>query len=303
MTTHFNGVLKEIIQQYPNIDLAGYLTDKLQLPLDKAEALAERIQKHHIEKSGATEEKSMLFVRGEEEPKKNTTYPIDRLSMKEFEVFTRWLFEGAEFEIQQVRCMDWGVTLVAKKNDQKVAVQTVRCPTNSQVSEAILPIAQETKNRFNCQKAAVLATAYFSEQAKAEAEKLSIELWDTDTLAKRISEIKAKTELAVLASFPKFQGSLLKSLLALEETKNFLVTPKAEEKYDVYLPGVKYPLLTFQTQNGRVVKCVFRIKYNEPVNENEGEVLIGFDDALNRTGPDEAQAYQAIIQYLEQFLE
>ncbi|MCW3984171.1 MAG: restriction endonuclease [Candidatus Bathyarchaeota archaeon] len=304
MTTYFNGILKEIIQQYPNIDLSGYLADNLQLPLDKAEALADRIQKQYIEKIGVTEEKSPLFVRREESDlKKNKTYPIDRLSVKEFEYFTRWLLEGAKFEIEQLRGMDWGLTLVAKENGQKVAVQTVRCPRNSYVSEAILPIAEETKSRFCCEKVLVLATAYFTEQAKAEAEKRGIELWDADTLAKRISEMIAKSELEVLACFPKYQGSLLKSLLALDETKNFLVTPKTEGKYDVYLPGVKYPLLTFQAQNGRVVRCVFRIKYNEPVNENDGEVLIAFDDSLNSTGPDEAQAYEAVIQYLEQFLE
>ena len=42
MRSNFNGIIKEIMEQYPNVDLAGYLADNLQLPADKAEVLAAR---------------------------------------------------------------------------------------------------------------------------------------------------------------------------------------------------------------------------------------------------------------------
>jgi hypothetical protein len=90
--------------------------------------------------------------------------------------------------------------------------------------------------------------------------------------------------------------------LALSEIKDLVIEPQAGEKYDLYLLGVKYPLLTVQACSGVVTRCVYRIRYNEPVNEFDGEALIGSDDANNRFGPDDAQAYELITQYLEQFL-
>ena len=70
------------------------------------------------------------------------------------------------------------------------------------------------------------------------------------------------------------------------------------------LPGIKFPLLTFQAKGDEVVRCVFRIKYNEPVGEFEGETLVGIDRSSNdRFGPDDIDAYAAIIKYLEQFVE
>ena len=164
-------------------------------------------------------------------------------------------------------------------------------------------LLQETKRLTECQRAIAISTAHFTEQAKAEAEKLGVELWGIDALVQKISELNEKADKEVQACLPKYEGSLLQSILALVENKTFLVAPKTDGKYDVHLPGVKYPLLTFQAQNGKVVRCVFRIKYNEPVTENDGEVLIGLDDKINRTGPDDVQAYETIIQYLEQFLE
>ena len=95
----------------------------------------------------------------------------------------------------------------------------------------------------------------------------------------------------------------MQSLLRLEETKDFIIEPKADGKYDLHLPGVKYPLLTFQAIDGEVVRCVFRIKYNEPVGEFDGEALISVDRNNERIGPDGAEAYASIIKYLEQFVE
>jgi predicted nucleic acid-binding Zn-ribbon protein len=303
-TTHFNGILKEIIEQYPNIDLTGFLADKLQLPLDKAEALATRIEKQYLQKRDGTEQKLRLLQKAEEtDVPRPSGYPLDSLSKSEFDYFIQWLLEREGVKIDQKNQSTNWVSLVAKKDDQKVAVQAVLCPKTHHVTEAIIPILQETKRLTECQRAIAISTAHFTEQAKAEAEKLRVELWDIDALVQKISELNEKADKEVQVCFPKYEGSLLQSLLALEENKTFLVAAKAEGKYDIHLPGVKYPLLTFQAQNGRIVRCVFRIKYNEPVNENDGEVLIGFDDSLNRTGQDEAQVYEAIIQYLEQFLE
>ena len=60
MHSNFNGVIKEILEQYPNIDLAEYLADNLQLPMEKAEVLASRIEKQILQKGiGAKEAKTL----------------------------------------------------------------------------------------------------------------------------------------------------------------------------------------------------------------------------------------------------
>jgi hypothetical protein len=300
------GILKEVKEQYPNIDLPGYLADNLQLPMDKAEVLAARIQKQISGKTADKKEQKTLRMfekSAETEPQKSNGYMVDCLSGKEFEYFIQWLFGelGYESQPEKFAVNEFGLDGVVDKDGEKVAVQAIRCPKTHKVTEASVLFAQEMKGE--CQKALLIATGYFTEQAKVAAEKLGFELWDKDTIAQKIVAARERIDLEVQAYFPKYKGALLESLLGLGETKNFLVEAKAEGKYEVHLPGVKYPLLTFQTQNGGVSRCVFRIKYNEPVGENDGEALISTNDLHLRVGPDDEQAYGAVMQYLEQFLE
>jgi hypothetical protein len=136
----------------------------------------------------------------------------------------------------------------------------------------------------------------------ADAKKSSVELWDSAVLDGKIVEARKNADLTVQSCFPPFKESLMESLFGLEDTKDFIVDPKADGKYDLHLLGVKYPLLTFQVQSGEVTRCVYRIKNNEPVGESEGAVLIK-SDRSNRFGPDDVRAYALIVEYLEQFLE
>jgi HJR/Mrr/RecB family endonuclease len=300
-----NGILKEIKEKYPNIDLSEYLAENLQLPLDKAEVLAARIQKQICQKVSDKEKKTLrIFEKSAEtEPQKSGCYPVDCLSEKEFEYFIEWLIGelGYEMQPEKFAINIFGIDGVANKDGEKVAVQAIRCPKTHKITEASVLFAQEMKGE--CQKVLLITSGYFTEQSKIEAKKLEFELWDKDTISQKIADVREMVDLEVQACFPKYKGSLLESLLCLGETKNFLVESKAEGKYEVHLPGVKYPLLTFQTQNSEVLRCVFRIKYNEPVGENDGEALISINDAHVRVGPDDDQAYGLIMQYLERFLE
>jgi len=300
------GILKEIKEQYPHIDLPEYLADNLQLPMDKAEVLAVRIQKQICAK--ASDKKGQKTLRmfektAETEPQKSGCYPVDCLSEKEFAYFTVWLLGelGYESQPEKFAANEFGLDGIVNKNEEKVSVQAIRCPKTHKVAEASVLFAQEMKGE--CQNALLITTGYFTEQAKTAAEELGFELWDIDAISQKIVEAKERVDSEVQAGFPKYKCSLLESLLGLGETKNFLVEAKAEGKYEVHLPGVKYPLLTFQSQNGKVSRCVFRIKYNEPVGENDGEALISTNEAHLRVGPDDEQAYGLIMQYLEQFLE
>jgi hypothetical protein len=297
LRSNFNGAIKEILEQYPNINLPEYLMDTLQLPSDKAEMLAAKIEKQILQKPQGDKVAATLRLlekAAEEEGTQTGNYPLGVLSIKEFEYFIKWLLGelGYEAEPESYAATEFGVDAVAVKDGGKVAVEAIRCPKTHKVSASIIRIMQE--KRGDCPKALVITPATFTDTAKAEAEKAGVELWDNEVLQQKIKEAKNRVDLEVQVNFPKYKGTLLDSLLSLGETKTFQVESKADGKYEVNLPGVKYPLLTFQVQNGAVNRCVQRIKYNEPVNEADGEVI---------AVADEEHAYGLVMQYLELFVE
>ena len=304
----FNGVLEEIKNRYPNIDLTQFLQQELQLPDHKAEELAARIEKKYFQKT--TKEIMQKKVRtilqknnNSMVPAKTKNYSVDCLSEKEFEFFVKWLFEELGYEIHpEKHPAHLGVDLVATKDGETIAIQARRYPKTCLVSEAIVLISQEAKQIHGCQESIVLVTAYFTQQAIADAQKSSVELWDRDTVTSKIDEVRKKATLKKQPQFPQYSGSLLQSLLKFEETENFIIEPKTDGKFDLHLSGIKFPLLTFQAHADEVIRCVYRIKNNNPVGEHEGIPLISRDQESKRVGPNEIQAYALIIQYLEEFL-
>ena len=101
----FNGILKEIIEQYPDVDITGFLQDRLQIPIDKAEELAARIEKEcNLKAVGETkpnlERTSKEKTEEPQPPPKASVYSVESLSRKEFERFVKWLFEELGYEIQ-----------------------------------------------------------------------------------------------------------------------------------------------------------------------------------------------------------
>jgi hypothetical protein len=302
----FNGVLEEIIERYPNIDISEFLEQKLNIPQCKAEELSARIEKEYFQKTN--EKKTIKTIL--ENPNKHeiapkaSIYPLCSLSEKEFENFIIWLFEELGYRIHpEKHSTETGVDLVAAKNGEKIAIQTRRYSKRYKVSNSIILLALEARNTFESNRSIVVATTYFTQQTIEDAKKFGIELWDSDILDEKITEAKKNADLEEPSFLPQYRESLLNSLLGLEDTKQFLIEPKAYGKYDLHLPGVKFPLLTFQVQLGEITRCVYRIKNNEPVGESEGTALISNDRSNNRFGPDDIRAYALITQYLKQFLE
>ncbi len=244
-----SGVVEEIIKRYPNIDIADFLQERLQIPDYKAEELSARIEKEIIQK----ENKSGLYLgqllekTDESELLKASIYSVDSLSEREFERFTKWLLEEVGYEIHPEKySINCGTFLTAIKDGKKIAILIKKTQRNSKVSNSVILKSQEAKSNYSCNRSIVVTTSCFSRQAKVDAQKFDVELWDRDTLDTKISEIRKKAELEEHTCFPPYKGSLLRSLLRLEETKDFIIESKAEGKYDLHLPGVKYPLLTFQ---------------------------------------------------------
>jgi HJR/Mrr/RecB family endonuclease len=305
----FNGILKEIIEQYPNIDVTSFLQDSLQVPLEKAEELAARIEKEYYLKSTGKTEPNLQRVSVDKTKKpevsqKINSYPWESLSEKEFELFIKWLLQELGYEVYPDKhATDSSVGFIVSRDGEKIEAQAIKCPKNILVQNSSVLKVQEQKSIHGCQRAIILTTAYFSPIAISDAQKLNVELWDRDILNAKITKARKNAELEVQSCFPPYKGSLLESLLRLEETGEFMLESRTDEKYDLHLPGVKFPLLTFEIRADEVRKCVFRIKFNEPVGEFDGEALIWCDRTNDRFGPDGAEAYSLITGYLEQFLE
>jgi len=305
-TSKFSGVLKEIVERYPAVDVADHLEFELGIPRFKAETLAKRIEEKCLQNLPEKNVGSMqrLFKLQTEQAQKNRAFCVGCLSEKEFKTFVCWLLEEAGYPLQKDKpATEWGFEAVAEKGNEKILIQTVKAPSGCAVSECVVPITIQAKQRHDCVRAIVIATGDFTQKAVEEAQKADIELWNQDALNQKIVEANRNCTTQAQSRFPTYQGSLFDSLLKMEEGREFLIELKAEWRYELLLPGVRYPLLTFQIRDGAVTRCVFRIKYNEPVTEAEGEVLIGANDAGNRVGPSEAEAYALVVKYLEQFLE
>ncbi len=303
---HLNGLLKEIVARYPNIDLVDFLEDRLQLPIFKAEELASRIEKLYLLPKNPPRktlrtilEKNIRIEASSQTP----GYAIDSLSEKEFELFIKWLLQESGFRVEvESYPTASGIDLVANKDGERISVQARKYSRNLVVSDTIVLTAQSAKHIYECNKSIVIATTFFTKKAAIDAQSNGIELWGIDTLVDMINQVTKKVKSNSQSSFPPFNSSLLESIFKLGELKIFIIEPRPGEKYDLFLPGVKFPLLTFQINNKLVTGCVYRIKYNEPKSESEGEMLIRCENGV-RSGPDGPQAYALIVEYLEQFIE
>jgi len=301
----FSGILKELTEQPPNSELTIFLEDKLQIPPDKAEVLAARIKKEFLQnENNQVEVRKLLEKMPEPEvTAKQTTHSVECLALKEFGVLIQWMLEELGYEVQGQTLADWGFDFITTHNAKRIAVLARKYPKDTAITEAIFLGAQQTQSAQGCNHTIIATPTQFTKTAISEAQKIDVELWSIDVLASKLVAAKQKANNTEQTCFPPYQVSLFQSLLALRDAKLFLVEQKSEDKYDIILPGVKYPLLSFEVEGQTVMRCVFRIKYNEPVPENDGEQLIAIDEKKGRTGPNETQAYEAIVQYLTQFLE
>jgi hypothetical protein len=301
-----NGVLEKLLSCYPNVDLVGFLQDELQLPVSKAEILAQRIEKRCCQCfiEPRTNFRRILLTPLKDLPCLQSEYSVDCLSDNEFGHFILWLLEASGYKIcHENRVGQWGVDFTAEKDGDRFVIVARKYPKDVEVSEAIFILSEKAKQVQGCKKSIVVATSYFSAQANAEAQRLGVVIWDKDAISDKIAQVRRKDAVEVSLSFPDFSGSLLDSLLRLEELKDFIIERRSKGKFELFLAGVKFPLLTFQVEGGRVTRCVYRMRNYTPVGESEAQALIWTDHANIKLGPDGAEAYDAVTRYLKEFIE
>jgi hypothetical protein len=300
------GVLAEIIKRYPNVDLVEFLQDELQLSPSKAENLAQKIEKKYLQKPSEAKKSLRKILEnpafGESPPE--GTYAVDCLSDIEFKNFLRWLLEALGYKVRLDKgTIGWGIDLVVEKEDETIAVVARKYPKNIRVSGDVLLVSEKARQTYECKRSIIAMTARLTADAKEEAERLGVDIWDRDILAKKIADVHRKDTVESPLAFPEFGDSLLTSLLRLEESKDFIIERRVNGKFDLFLAGVKFPLLTFQSEGARVMRCVFRMKNYQPIGEAEAQALIWTDENNNTLGPNDMEAYDAVTRYLKDFIE
>jgi HJR/Mrr/RecB family endonuclease len=298
----FNGLIAEVLEQYPNVDVDAFVEEKLHIPKFAAKELAERIERQYCTQFVPIQKISSADKPAQPE-QSHDVYAVEVLSAKEFERFLKWLLGELGFEVHPAKYdVNSGFDLVVSKNGEKMVIQAKHYPKGTKLSNAVILKAKTAMAVYGCKRSIIVTTSDFSQQALETAKKLNIDLWNKSTLGAKIEEAKTAANDDLMSCFPKYKGSLLKSLISLEDTKDFILERKANGKYDVHLPGIKFPVLSFQARYEDVIRCVFRIKNNEPIDENDGSALIR-SDRNERYGPDGERAYALILKYLEQFIE
>ena len=307
----FNGLLKKIQDSYKNnFEMVTFLQDELKIPESKAKLLADKIIRIYDFKANASfsSKLSEIKVDGkvkDEKSLKFNIYSLDNLSGKEFEGFLKWMFEELGYSVELTKVTaDSGVDLVLKKDKEKIAVQAKRYNRTSKISNEVVLKTHGGMGVYKCNKSIIITTSYFTSQAKKDAEKLNIDLWDRETLSATIDQINNKIEASKpKVGFPDYKKALFDSLKNLGSMSIFMVKNRGNDKYDIYRHGIKYPLLSFRGNWTSITHLSFRIKNSKPIQEyGPNSWAIISSDRGTTYGPDGESAYMQIIQYLSQFL-
>src|SRR3989338_2476564 len=307
----FNGILKKVQENYKSDhNIVSFLKDELKISESKAILLAEKITKMYDFKANALFSSKLSEIKLDEKIKEEKSlkfniYSLDNLSGKEFEDFLKWMFEELGYSVELTKATaDSGVDLVIKKDKEKIAVQAKRYNRTSKISNEVVLKTHGGMAVYKCDKSIIITTSYFTSQARKDAEKLKMELWDRETLSATMDQINHKPGASKpKKDFPEYKNTLFDSLKNLKSMNIFIVKSKDDDKYDIYRHGIKYPILSFRGNWTSVTRLSFRIKNKKPIPEyGRDSWPIITSDRGTTYGPDGKSAYMQIVQYLSEFV-
>lgn len=113
---------------------------------------------------------------------------VDLMSGIEFENFLYDIFNKLGYKVSKTKASrDQGIDIIAIKDNCKIGIQA-KCYSNSVGNHAIMEAFAGAKY-YNCSKCMVITNNYFTSAAKELARSNDIQLWDRDTLIKKINEM------------------------------------------------------------------------------------------------------------------
>lgn len=113
---------------------------------------------------------------------------IDKMTGVEFEKRLWLLFKDLGYQVQTTPASgDWGADLIISKDGYRTVVQAKRY--SKPVGVTAVQEAVTAKAKYNCAKSLVVTNNVFTPQASALAFANGTELWDRNTLIKRLKSL------------------------------------------------------------------------------------------------------------------
>lgn len=112
---------------------------------------------------------------------------IDKLNGQDFEKFLFDFFTKLNYKVSLTQHTgDMGVDLILSKKDKKIAVQAKRYTQKVGIKAVQEVLAGMVY--YDCNKAMVITTSYFTQNAIDLAKKTKVDLWDRDVVIKKIEK-------------------------------------------------------------------------------------------------------------------
>ena len=93
---------------------------------------------------------------------------------------------GYEASVTTKRRGDFGIDVIAKKDNDIVAIQVKQNSEGNNVGNRVVQQVLGAMRKFHANKAIIVTTAEFTVEAKEQAEGAPIELWDKLSLHKMV---------------------------------------------------------------------------------------------------------------------
>lgn len=117
---------------------------------------------------------------------------IDSMTGVDFEKYLKKLLIAMDYDVILTKSSgDFGVDLIASKENDKIAIQAKRYKTK--VSRRAISDAVAGMQHYNCNKAMVITSSYFTRDAFRFANSTNCSLIDRDTLASWIVVVQKET--------------------------------------------------------------------------------------------------------------
>ena len=313
----FNGIIKKIQDAYyKDFDIKNYLKNELNISSEKASTLSERINRiYDFEQFWALFSKMKQVSPKNNAIKKTKTPIVDKLqylSQKEFEGFLKWFFHDIGYQVSYTKLNpDDSVFCVMTKDKEKIAVYAKKFQQNNMTLKLDLTDFKESSKNLGCNRFLIVTNSFLAFQTEQEALKLNIDVWDHTMLSTKMKEeFQEVNKSQEKIEFPRYTGSLYRSLLNLKTMDIFIIKMKGAGSYDIYKRGIRYPILSFKVRPSSewITRVSYRIRNNEPIPGYGvyAHPLIWSDRGYKYYGDgcpaDDSVAYNKIVKYLSQFV-
>lgn len=114
---------------------------------------------------------------------------VDRMGGDEFEQLIASVFERRGYVVRRTPgTRDYGVDLIIERGANRIAVQCKRRRLDTALGPSAVQEVYSGKEFYQCTRALVVTNVALSEQARAMAERLGVEVWERDRLTAELAE-------------------------------------------------------------------------------------------------------------------